>query len=231
MTMTPGLFSLIVPSFNERENIIEFLRTAHAVLGVRPHEIIVVDDDSPDGTAGAVEEFRKKNPWAKVIRRVGKRGLSSAVVEGFDASQGDILGVMDADLSHDEAVLPRLIEMVDHGADLAVGSRRIPGGGATHWPWYRRLTSSAATALARLVLKLDITDPMSGYFVLKRGLYEAVRGEIRPTGYKILLELYCRAKPAVVREVPFVFRDRKQGHSKLTGSVICLLYTSPSPRD
>lgn len=214
------LFSLVIPTYDERENILTLLGAAHTALGDRPHEIIVVDDDSPDMTWKVVDDFARDHAWARSIRRRGERGLSSAVIAGFEGAQGDILGVMDADLSHDETILPALLDRIERGADMAIGSRRIRGGGATHWPWYRRLTSSVATRLAQRLLDLKISDPMSGYFVLKRSVYDAAKGTLKPTGYKILLELYCRARPRFVEEVPFVFRDRRQGHSKLSTSVI-----------
>ena len=214
------LFSLVIPTYDERENILTLLGAAHSALGDRPHEIIVVDDDSPDLTWKIVEDFGKTHPWARAIRRRGERGLSSAVIAGFDGARGDILGVMDADLSHDETILPALLDRIEQGADMAIGSRRIEGGGATRWPWYRRLTSSVATRLAQHLLQLEISDPMSGYFILTREVYQTAKKTLKPTGYKILLELYCRARPRVVAEVPFVFRDRRQGHSKLSASVM-----------
>lgn len=216
----PGLFSLVIPTYNERANIPALVAAVHGAIGARPHEIIIVDDDSPDRTWELVEELSASRPWLKCIRRRGERGLSTAVIAGFEAARGDVLGVMDADMSHDESILPAMLDEVARGADMVIGSRRIPGGGATRWPWYRRLTSGVATWIAKRLLRLDISDPMSGYFALTRAVYEAAKGRVRPTGYKIMLELYCRARPAAVAEVPFVFRDRRQGYSKLTASVM-----------
>src|SRR6516225_7231161 len=138
-------FSLIVPSYNEAGNILLLLESVHRVLEKAPHEIIVVDDDSPDKTWELVSVFALTHSWVRVIRRCHDRGLSSAVLAGFKIARGDILGVMDADLSHDEQILPKLIEAVAQGADIAIGSRRIPGGGAVEWPWYRKLSSTCAT--------------------------------------------------------------------------------------
>ncbi len=213
-------FSLIIPTYNEAENIVPLLQVVHASLGPISHEIIVVDDDSPDQTWKRVQEFSEKNPWAIGHRRIGERGLSSAVIKGFDLSQGAIIGVMDADLSHDEKILPQLIQKIRDGAVLAIGSRRIKGGGATSWPWYRRMTSSGATWIAKLLLDLPLSDPMSGYFVLQRSLYESCRDRLEPQGYKILLEIYCKSRPDKIAEVPFVFKDRTQGYSKLSGAVM-----------
>jgi len=198
----------------------EFTRAVHRALNDIPHEVIIVDDDSPDGTWQVVEELARTSPWLRVVRRIGRRGLSSAVLEGFEAATAPILGVMDADLSHDENILPKLIAAVAGGAELAVGSRRIPGGGATRWPWYRRFTSWGATMMAKALLRLDISDPMSGFFVVTRGLFERSKPRLEPTGYKILLEIYCKGQPARVVEVPFIFRDRRQGYSKLSAGVM-----------
>jgi len=181
----------------------------------------VVDDDSPDGTWQVAEDYGRRHPEAgiHVVRRQRERGLSSAVIEGFTRARGDVLAVMDADLSHPPTVLPRLADAVEGGADLAVGSRRVPGGGADHWPWYRRRTSDVATALARRWLAVPIRDPMSGCFALRRAVFEGVRDRLQPRGYKILLEIACRARPASIVEVPYIFRDRRQGVSKLSARV------------
>jgi len=214
------MFSLIVPTYNEAANVLPLLEAVHAVLTDQSHEIIIVDDNSPDQTCKIAEEFSKTHPWIRVFRRMNERGLSSAVIRGFELAHGDILGVMDGDLSHDERILPQLLDAIQSGADLAVGSRRIPGGGAIEWPWYRRLTSSMATTLAKVLLDIDLSDPMSGYFILRRDLYEKIKHRLEPQGYKILLEIYCKSRPSKTREIPFVFRNRREGHSKLTGSVM-----------
>jgi dolichol-phosphate mannosyltransferase len=212
--------SIVVPTFNESENITTLVNAVHGVLGEIPHEILVVDDDSPDQTWMKVSDMAQSRPWLRSIRRVGKRGLSSAVLDGFAEARGSYLGVMDADLSHDERILPELVAALDKGADLAIGSRRVPGGGAVEWPWYRRMTSSGATLLAKLVLNLNISDPMSGYFVTKRAIYERSKERLEPRGYKILVEIAVKGRPERIKEVPFIFRNRKEGYSKLSGSVM-----------
>ena len=213
-------FSLIVPTYNEADNILGLLESAHAALSGIDHEVIVVDDDSPDRTGEKAEGFAATHPWVRVVRRTGERGLSEAVLRGFAEARGRYLGVMDADQSHDEKILLKLIAAVERGADLAVGSRRVPGGGATRWPWHRQLTSEIATRLAKALISVPLSDPMSGYFVMKREVYESCRNRIHPTGYKILLEIVARARPLAVEEIPFVFKDRTQGYSKLTPKVI-----------
>lgn len=212
-------FSLIIPTLNESENIRELLRTLSAVLSGVSHEIIVVDDNSPDGTGALVEQAAQSDPAIRLIVRKERNGLSAAVIEGFMAARGKYLGVMDADFSHDQGLLLHLIEAVQNGVEMAIGSRRVKGGGADHWPWYRRGLSSAATRIGQWWLSLNLKDPMSGFFVLRREVFESVKNELNPKGYKILLELFIRARVKNFVEVPFIFKDRKQGHSKLTTSV------------
>jgi dolichol-phosphate mannosyltransferase len=216
------VFSLVIPTFNEKENIVPLLDVLRETLEpTGEYEIIVVDDDSPDFTWKTVEDYSRKDGRVRVIRRMKDRGLSKAVIEGFGQARGAILGVMDADHSHDHSILPQMIEAVRRGGyDLAVGSRRVSGGGADKWPWYRKISSDAATLLARSILDVRLSDPMSGYFALRRELFEKARHVVNPQGYKILLEIYVRSRPREVLEVPFVFKDRKQGYSKMTLRVI-----------
>jgi len=222
------LFSLIIPTYNEARNILPLLQNVHHALGSRPHEVIVVDDASPDGTGDIVKAFSLEHPYVRLVVRENERGLSGAVIRGIEESRGSILGVIDGDQSHDERILPQLLAAVESGADLAVGSRRIPGGGADYWPWYRRLTSSLATLLAKSVLHVRLSDPMSGYFVMKRALYVRCQGKLMAGGYKILLEIYCKTLPTAVTEIPYVFRDRTQGHSKISLRVLLLYLISLS---
>jgi dolichol-phosphate mannosyltransferase len=182
----------------------------------RELEVWIVDDDSPDRTWEWASSYARSHPEVHVVRRTSERGLSAAVIEGFRHARGDLLAVMDADLSHDPALLPGLVDAVVAGADVAVGSRRVPGGGADSWPWHRRAASDLATALTRWWLGVRLHDPMSGYFVLRRTVFEEVRGRLQPRGYKILLEIVCRAGPRRVVELPYVFRDRQQGVSKVS---------------
>jgi len=215
--------SLIIPTYNEKDNIISLLDEITETLGPdEAFEIIVVDDDSPDLTWNIVEEYALRNKRVKIIRRKDVKGLSGAVIAGFIHAQGEFLGVMDADLSHDCRILPRMIAAVgEEGFDLAVGSRRIPGGGADKWPWYRKVFSNIATAAAKQVLNdMTLNDPMSGYFVIKRELFENIKDKINPRGYKILLEICSVAKPRKIKEIPFIFKDRRQGYSKLTLKVV-----------
>lgn len=220
METSSTLFSLIIPTYNEIRNIGPLLKAAHAALADIPHEVIVVDDDSPDKTWQYIMDHFEKETWVKVLRRPSHRGLSSAVLEGFHLAQGNYLGVMDGDLSHDPTALPSLIQKLEEGFDLVVGSRKIAGGGTVAWPWYRKLISRVATSMAKRFLRVPLSDPMSGYFVLRRSFYEASRRRLTPQGYKILLELFCKGRPDRWAEVPILFRDRTRGHSKLSGQVI-----------
>lgn len=222
MTEHPTL-SLVVPTFNERDNIVSLLDQLAASLGGISHEVIVVDDDSPDRTWEAAEQWARDRTGSRirVVRRTANRGLSAAVVEGFEKASGDFLGVMDADLSHDPALWPRLVAALEGGADVAVGSRRVPGGGADKWPWYRRALSDAGTLFCRVLLGVPLRDPMSGFFVVRRSVFERARTRLRPRGYKILLEVVVKSSVSAEKivEIPFVFKDRRQGHSKLTPRV------------
>jgi dolichol-phosphate mannosyltransferase len=214
------MLSLIVPTYNEALNIVPFAEAVRSALSGRTFEIIVVDDDSPDLTWQIAAEYTKAHPEVRVMRRRGVKGLSAAVMDGFAVSRGDVLGVMDADLSHDPGILPALWKAVEEGREIAVGSRRVPGGGAENWPWRRRLTSGFATFLARLFLGAPLSDPMSGYFMIGRPVYEKVKDRVRPRGYKILLEIVARSGCRSIAEVPFVFKDRQRGVSKLGPGVI-----------
>ena len=214
------MLSLVVPTYNEVQNITPFLDSARAALAGRHFEIIIVDDDSPDLTWQAAGEYAKAHPEVRVIRRRGVRDLSGAVMDGFSVARGDVLGVMDADLSHDPGILVSLWKAVEGGREIAVGSRRVPGGGAENWPWHRRLASSFATFLARFFLGVPLSDPMSGYFMISRPVYEKVKGRVRPRGYKILLEIVARSGCRSIAEVPYVFKDRQRGESKLGAGVI-----------
>jgi dolichol-phosphate mannosyltransferase len=205
--------SLVLPTYNERENLAPLLERVTGALGDYEHEIIVVDDDSPDRTWEEGERLRGLYPRLRVIRRVRERGLSSAVVRGFREATGEVLAVMDADLQHDEAILGKLIDALDEG-DLAIASR---SSAEESWGWQR----------ARLVLNVPISDPMSGYFAMRRSLFARLDdGTLCPEGFKILLYLYARALGRLgpenlrVREVAFVFRTRLHGESKLTNRVM-----------
>jgi dolichol-phosphate mannosyltransferase len=213
------MVSIVLPTYNEARSIQEALRRASAALRTagEDHELIVVDDSSPDGTAGLAETLAGEVP-VRVLRRPGRQGLATAVVAGWGIARGDVLGVMDADLQHPPEVLTRLASALHaHRAELAIATRSGPGGGAAEdWSWARRLSSWTATHLAACVLPrtlAEVRDPMSGMFLVRARALEGVR--LEPTGYKILLEVLGKAHYRELVEVPYVFQARSMGSSKL----------------
>lgn len=215
------MLSLVVPTYNEKNNLGLLIEKLQTALSKIEYEIIVVDDDSPDGTWQLAEEQSKRNARVRLIRRKGERGLSLAVLEGFRHSRGDVLGVMDADHSHDPALLPSMVELIANGgADCVVGSRRIPGGGVDKWPRHRKFSSDLATFLARFLTGVRIQDPMSGFFCIAREVYQKSAPLLKPRGYKILLEFLVKAKPERMVELAYTFVDRKQDYSKVSLGVL-----------
>ncbi len=214
------MLSIVLPTYNEAENLPELMERIAGVLKSIDYEVIVVDDDSPDGTWNTAESLVKKYKSLRVIRRVGRRGLSSAVVEGFDAAKGDALLVMDSDLQHDPVLIVQLYEAVKKGAGIAVASRYMKGGSVGEWVSGRKFLSSAGTWLARRVTPVRVSDPMSGFFALNADVYRRIRGSLRPTGFKILFEILGHLpRKTVTAEVPLVFRMRAHGESKLSAKV------------
>jgi dolichol-phosphate mannosyltransferase len=214
--------SVVVPTFNERENIQELIERLGTVLEGVAWEVIFVDDNSPDGTAALVREVAQHNPRVRVVHRIGRRGLSTACVEGMLASAAPYLAVMDADLQHDESILPAMLRAVkEDGHDIAVGSRYVEGGGMGEWGTDRQFASRFATHLSRLVLKASVKDPMSGFFLLKREVLEGAVDDLSGIGFKILLDLFA-SSPRSLRfiEVPYEFRTRRAGESKLDTAVL-----------
>lgn len=213
-------FSLIIPTYNEAKNVPTLVAQLHAclqpVLG-DSYELIVVDDDSPDRTWAVADELGKTYPNLRVMRRQGEKGLSTAVIRGWQAARGEILGVMDADLQHPVEVNVGLLNAIGRGASLAVASRHVVGGGVSDWSMFRRITSRGAQMLGLLLLPGvlgKVTDPMSGYFMMKRSAVAGVG--LDPVGYKILIEVVARANIKWIDEVGYVFRERMEGDSKVT---------------
>lgn len=204
--------SLITPTYNERENIPLLAEEVFATVRGCPDidlEMIVVDDNSPDGTGEAAERLREHYP-VRVIHRAGRLGLGSAVMEGFRASDRPLVGVMDADLSHDPAVLPGLITGLEK-YDITVGSRYNPESRVEKWPWHRKLISQTGVFFARRLT--GVHDPLSGYFFLHRPVIEGL--QLTSPGFKILLEILVKGTYASTLEIPFVFRNREFSSSKL----------------
>jgi dolichol-phosphate mannosyltransferase len=207
--------SLILPTFNEAKNLPELLRRVHAA--VSPAEIIVVDDDSPDKTWEVGEALKSTYPGLRVTRRIGKKGLSSAVTDGCDAATGDVFVVMDSDLQHDPAIVGALAKKIEEGAGVAVASRYREGGSVGEWVRGRRWLSNLGTFLARKLPNVETTDPMSGFFAVRGDLYRTARPLLVPEGFKILFELLAALpKGTPIAEVPLVFQPRLHGESKLS---------------
>lgn len=219
----PGalVVSVITPTFNEAANIPELLDRLDGALRGIPHEIIVVDDDSPDRTWEMAEKEGEHRPSVRVLRRFSERGLSSAVVSGMEVARGRTFAVMDADLQHDESALPEMVDLVHSGrADVCVGTRSASGGSYGEWSFGRRMVSWVATLLAKLLLRVPLTDPMSGYFVVSRDAFRRCAPDINPKGFKILLEFVGRHRELKVAEVGYTFRPRLHGETKLSPSVV-----------
>ncbi|MCQ8239916.1 glycosyltransferase [Rhizosaccharibacter radicis] len=210
--------SVVVPCFRERPNIAPLVRALEAALSGWRWEVVFVDDDSPDGTIEAIRELARTDDRVRGLRRVGRRGLSSAVIEGVLSSSAPLVAVMDADLQHDESRLPVMLQaLLDGRCDVAVGSRHVEGGNASGLSsrWRHRL-SEGGIRVAQALLPVRLGDPMSGFFACPRALFEQAAPRLSGQGFKILLDLILSAKPSPrVLEIPSPFRPRLAGESKL----------------
>lgn len=211
--------TVVAPTFNEADNVARFVSSVSAALRGIEHEIVIADDDSPDQTWRVAQELSKTNLCLRVLRRQAPRSLAGSVLDGFGMASGDAIACMDADLQHDPAILPQMLAELHAGADLVVGCRYMPGGGTTKWRWVRRAQSWLATRMAQAYLGLTLRDPMSGYFVMRRRDFLAIRDQLTAQGFKILIEIAARLHPQRIAEVPFVFGPRMAGQSKLTAAV------------
>jgi dolichol-phosphate mannosyltransferase len=225
----PGEPWLILPTYNEAENVEAILTAAGEVLAaVSPDgfRILVVDDGSPDGTGELADAMAERHDWVQVLHRTEKGGIGPAYLAGFDhalrAGAGYVME-MDSDFSHDPADLARLLEAARGGADLALGSRYVPGGGVADWGPVRRFISEGGSTYARIVLGLDVKDLTGGFKCFRREVLEAIRfDEVRSRGYAFQVELTYRAVQAgfKVQEVPITFRDRDLGTSKMSWKIV-----------
>jgi dolichol-phosphate mannosyltransferase len=220
---TEPVVAIVVPTFNERDNIDPLVQSLCAALKGINWEVVFVDDDSTDGTVKALEKVCRQDARFRCLRRLGRRGLASAVVEGIQSTFAPYVAVMDADLQHDERLLAPMLDLLrSKEADLVVASRYIGEGGVGNWDSTRHKVSMIATRLSHLVLKRhDLTDPMSGFFMLKRDAFANAAPRLSMRGYKILLDIVA-SSPATLRikELPYVFRVRQHGESKLDSLVV-----------
>jgi dolichol-phosphate mannosyltransferase len=205
--------SLVAPTYNERDRLPELVRTIFAAFerADLDGELVIVDDNSPDGTGQVADALARDFP-IRVLHRAGKLGLGTAVVEGFAAAEADVVGVIDADLSHPPDLVPRMLAVMQaEQADIVIGSRYVPGGGTTNWEMSRVLMSRFACVMARGLT--PVRDATSGFFIMKRDRARGVT--ISAGGFKICLELLIRSEPRLVIEVPYVFTGRTAGESKM----------------
>jgi dolichol-phosphate mannosyltransferase len=211
--------SLVLPTYNESKNIREMISRLTRILDgafAGAYEIIVVDDDSPDRTWELAQSLTAEYPQLRVMRRQQERGLSTAVIRGWQASRGEVLGVIDADLQHPPEISLKLCSEIARGADLAVASRHVEGGGVSDWSVTRRILSRAAQIIGLVILPGvvgRVSDPMSGFFMFRRAAIQGV--PLNPLGYKILIEVLGRGRFRWIGEVPYVFKERVQGESKV----------------
>lgn len=213
------ILSLVIPTYNERGNIAQLIRELCGHLDrdlPQSYELIVVDDDSPDRTWELAEDASKEFTQVRVLRRTMERGLSGAVADGWKIARGQLWGVIDADLQHPPSLVRPLLATLQAGADLAIATRHLPGGGVSDWKWSRRALSRGAQALAFLLVPRArlVTDPMSGFFLVRAAALDLAR--IHPLGYKILLDVLATGHFHKIQEVPYVFREREIGGSKVT---------------
>jgi dolichol-phosphate mannosyltransferase len=213
----PIELSIIIPTFSERDNITPVYESVKRALGEIEWEIIFVDDDSPDGTAARIAELAAIDRRVRLIRRIGRRGLSSACIEGMLASTAPYLAVMDADLQHDESILPAMLAALQQGeTDIVIASRYTQGGNSFTWNRARDFISRITSGMGRLVLKIPVSDPMSGFFAIRNDFFSSIISHLSGVGFKILLDILTSSPRTVrVREVPYVFRRRLHGDSKL----------------
>lgn len=215
-------YAVIIPTLNEKDNILPTIKRLENVLADLDWEVVFVDDDSSDGTWQSLLGIAAQNPRVRLLRRVGRRGLSSACVEGMLATSARYLAVMDADLQHDAAILPRMFEALSSGeATVAVGSRYCDAGGIGEWDRTRAKMSRLATGLASRVLLAPCSDPMSGFFALERGIIDAIASKISLSGFKILFDILTTPGiPLKVKEIPYTFCLRIHGSTKLRLSTL-----------
>jgi dolichol-phosphate mannosyltransferase len=213
--------SIVVPTFNERANVPILIERLSRLLPSADWEVVFVDDNSPDGTAVVARTIGETDSRVRCIRRFGRRGLAGACLEGMLASQARYLAVMDADLQHDEGLLVAMLDHLRTGrADLVVASRYLSGGSAAGLSTQRSRVSRAANALVRLLLGIDLTDPMSGHFMIRRDAFEPLAAAISSQGFKILLDILATARGRLrVVELPSTFRERQHGESKLDSKI------------
>ena len=209
--------AVVIPTFNERENIPELISRLEDTLTGLSWELVFVDDDSPDDTADLVREYARHDPRIRLVHRIGRRGLSSACIEGILASTANYVAVMDADMQHDESILPQMLSTLrQQSLDIVVATRNAQGGSMGQFCRKRRLLSRMGQRVSNAVCKCDITDPMSGYFLFSRSFFLEVVHRLHGGGFKILVDILATSeRPVRLAEIGYIFRSRRHGESKL----------------
>jgi len=213
--------AIVVPTFQERENVPQLIERLRRLLSGLEWEIIVVDDDSPDGTAAVVRAIGQTDQRVRCIRRIGRRGLAGACLEGMLATQARYVAVMDGDLQHDETLLLSMLDRLrQDDADLVVASRFLDAGAAAGLDHWRAQLSRLANWIARTALAINLSDPMSGFFMMRRQVFEELAPSLSSDGFKILFDIVATARGRLrIAELPFVFRERAHGESKLDARI------------
>ncbi len=219
--------SIVIPTFNEVENVALLVKKLQSVLSTEAWEIVFVDDDSIDGTDARIRDLCRSYPNIRMIRRIGRRGLSTAVIEGILSTSAPYVAVMDADLQHDERLLPAMLKSLRQDeADLVIGSRYLEGGSTGDWDQGRIRISRIATYISRLITNVECTDPMSGFFMIRRATFDKTVRNLSGQGFKVLLDIIASSPTAPrVKELPYTFGLRQHGDSKLD-AVVTLEYAN-----
>jgi dolichol-phosphate mannosyltransferase len=209
--------TVVIPTLNECDNVGLLVELLDAALDTVDWEVIFVDDDSPDGTSERIRDISRRDRRVRCLQRIGRRGLATACIEGALATSAPYIAVMDADMQHDEKLLPQMLTLLkSEPIDLVVGSRHVAGGGIGGWDAGRAKMSNVAARLSRIICKAEIADPMSGFFMMRREALEAALRRLSGQGFKILLDILASSpQPLRFRELPYKFRERQRGESKL----------------
>jgi dolichol-phosphate mannosyltransferase len=214
------LLSVVIPTFNERGNVAELIRRLEVTLAGVAWEAIFVDDNSPDGTADALKAIGRRDPRVRCLRRVGRRGLAGACIEGILSSSAAYVAVMDADLQHDERILPAMLAKLQTGEfDLVAATRYVEGGSADSFSESRGKISRLATKITQRLLGTSLSDPMSGFFMMRRDTFDEMAPRLSPVGFKILLDIATASEGLRLAEVAYSFRNRLDGQSKFSVQV------------
>ena len=218
----PAELAIIVPTYNERQNVALLVKRVERALPDGGWELVFVDDDSPDGTSAFVREMAQQDMRVRIVQRIGRRGLSAACVEGILATAAPYVAIMDGDLQHDETVLATMFDRIRQGdVDLVVGSRHVAGGGMGDWGEDRQRLSRLATRLAVRLTRTPLSDPMSGFLMIRRDAFMRSLPKLSTIGFKILLDIAASAPtPLRIAELPYTFRLRQNGESKLDSLVL-----------